>query len=107
MTVDNRLIDSNGKKSINRSILFRHIIDESDKDIFYLTKILISVVGKHAGILLLRLAIYILVVFPFLTEVVGLSRGYSTVVVFGLIIIYYSGRAAYDRLKVEVENGSG
>jgi len=95
------------KKKIDKRILLKHIIDESDKDIFYLTKILVSTVGKHAGMLILRLVIYVLVVFPFLTEVVGLSRGGAAVCVLGLIILYYSARGFYDKIRNEVEDGSG
>jgi len=66
----------------------------------------VSAVGRHAGMLIIRLAIYVLVVFPFLTDVLGLSRGVSAVCVLGLIVVYYSSRTIYDRLKTEVKNGS-
>ena len=76
------------------------------KDPFYLTKLLIGIVGKHAGALALRLAIYLFVVFPFLTMYVGLSSAEAGIVVLLLIVAYYSAMGIIDRLKSEVKNGS-
>jgi len=95
------------KKKIDKRAILKHLIDMSDKDPFYLTKILVSIVGKNAGMLALRLGIYILIVFPFLTEIVGLTRGVAAITVLGLVVLYYSARGFYDKIKNEVEDGSG
>lgn len=76
-------------------------------DTFYLTRVMVSAVGKHAGMLILRLAVYVLVVYPFFTEILGLSRGASGVCVLLCIVAYYSVRSIFDRLKDEVKDGSG
>jgi hypothetical protein len=95
------------KRKVSKAELFDHIRESCVKDPFYLTKILVTVVGKHAGMLLIRIGIYILIVFPFFTNVLEFSRTTSAIAVILLIIGYYSLRGIYDKLTTEVKNGSG
>lgn len=95
------------KSTVSKAAIFDHIKESCVSDPFYITRVLVSAVGKHAGMIVVRMAIYILVLFPFLTEIVGLSRGSASVGVLLLIIAYYSMRSIYDRLRSEVNNGAG
>jgi len=47
-----------------------------------------------------------LVVYPFFTDVLGLTKGVAAVFVLLSIISYYSLRTIYDRLKAEVKDGA-
>ena len=98
---------SEKKKQVSKAQIFDHIRESCFNDQFYLTKILVSAFGKHAGMMLLRLAIYILIVYPFFTEILGLTRAIAGICMILVVIAYYSLKGIYIKLRTEVQDGAG
>jgi hypothetical protein len=86
------------KIKADRRELFNHIKEACIADPFYVTKILLGAVGKNFFDIVIRMAIYVLILYPFLLKVVGLSQGVAFVLVIGGIIIYHSAIAIYHRI---------
>ena len=84
--------------------ILKHFMDESEKDPLYLTKIILHAVGTNIFSMILRIAIYVLLLYPFLTNILHVTQGIASLIVFLGIILYYSAKTVYDKIMKKVKD---
>lgn len=100
-------MEKNSKVSPGKWELFNHIKEECVNDPFYMTKILLTTVGKNTIDIVVRIALYVIVVYPALTTVLHVPNGVAALLVVVGIILYHSSLAIYHRIVNEAnDNGS-
>jgi hypothetical protein len=81
--------------------IFNHIKESSIEDPLYITKIIFGAVGKNMIDIVIRIAIYIIVVYPLLTVVLQVPQGVAALLVVVGIVLYHSSIAIYRRIAKE------
>jgi len=99
-------MEKDSKIPLGKWELFNHIKEESVKDPFYMTKILLSTVGKNTVDILVRIALYVIVVYPALTTVLHVPNGVAALLVVVGIILYHSSLAIYHRIVNEAKDNN-
>lgn len=95
------------EEKINKKDLFNHIKESCIRDPFYVTKMLLSAFGRNAVDTIVRIAIYILILFPLLTSVFHIPTGVAYVLVTFFIIMYYTVISIYRKIVKQVkDNGN-
>ena len=84
--------------------ILKHFMDESEKDPLYLTKIILHAVGTNIFSMIFRIAIYVLILYPFLTNILHVTQGIASLLVFLGIILYYSAKTVYDKIMKKVKD---
>jgi len=85
----------------DKRVIFNHIKESSINDPLYITKIIMHSVGKNLIDIVVRIAIYIIVVFPLLTVVLQVPQGVAALLVVVGIVLYHSSIAIYRRIVKE------
>lgn len=98
-------------KLSNKEIV-KHMIDMSCEDPLYFTKLMLKAFGSNLFLIVGRLLIISLIVYPICTNIIGLSRSVTGILMVSAIIGYYSLLAIWRKIKdgasssLEVKNGS-
>lgn len=87
--------------------LFNHIKEACIADPFYMTRLIFHAVGKNMIDIVVRIAIYVIVVYPLLTSVLHVPQGVAALLVVIGIVLYHSSIAIYKRIAKEAAETSG
>ena len=104
----NKMSDIDEKsQGINKKDLFNHIKESCVADPLYVTKMIISALGKNMFEIVSRMVIYVVIVYPLLTQVLNIPAGAAMLLVVAGIIAYHSSMAVYHKIVKEAkENGN-
>jgi hypothetical protein len=89
---------------IDKWEIFNHIKEESIRDPLYFTKILVHAFGQNLVSYIIRIAIYVLIVYPALTSIFHLSQGIATLFVIIGVVIYYSAITIYNKIAHQIKD---
>jgi hypothetical protein len=102
-----KMPNNTSEDKIDKKELFNHVKESCVKDPFYVTKMLLSAFGRNAVDTIVRIAIYVLILFPLLTSVLHIPNGVAYILVTFFIILYYTIISIYRKIVKQIkENGN-
>lgn len=83
--------------------LFNHIREECVKNPFFLTRMILTAFGSNLIQFVIRIAIYMLILYPFMTSILHVPAGVAYLFVTLSIVAYYSALSIYHKLIKDVK----
>jgi len=101
----NSKIMSQDKKKEKAKAVVSHLMDRCEADPLYMTKLILSALGKNIFNMVFRIAIYISLIY-LLSTYAGLERSVASLLVLASILGYYTIRSTLNNLKNNIAGDS-